>query len=298
MKSYGFRALSLTLVACLAQLSTQVAFAQSEKKEAEKAPPLRVLMIAGGCCHDYPNQIEILKQGLSQRANIEFEVFLGLSARERTVALYQTDDWTNGYDVVIHNECYGGVTDVEFVERIVRGHTKHGVPMLAIHCSMHSYRNAKTDAWRQLLGVTSRRHEKGGTPLDVVNRAEDHPIMKQFGKSWGTPNGELYVIEKSWPNCTPLATAYGIGTKVDQTVVWTNEYKGVRVFGTTLGHHNETMMCDEYLDTVARGLLWACNKLDDAGNPLPGYAGSGEAPVRLPYAIPSDSPSPTLAPAR
>ncbi len=252
-------------------------------------------MIAGGCCHDYPNQIEILKQGLAQRANVEFEVFHGLSARERRVALYQTDDWTAGYDIVLHNECYGGVTDVEFVERIVRGHIKHGVPAMAIHCSMHSYRNAKTDEWRKLLGVTSRRHEKGGTPLEVVNRAADHPIMQGFGGSWNTPNGELYVIEKAWGKCTPLATAFGVQTEQDQIVAWVNEYQGVRVFGTTLGHHNATMMCDEYLDTVARGLLWACGKLDDKGKPLPGYNGSGELPIQLPYTIPKNGPTPTPA---
>jgi hypothetical protein len=26
-----------------------------------------------------------------------------------------------------------------------------------------------------------------------------------------------------------------------------------------------------YLDLVTRGLLWACGKLDDQGQPLPGY---------------------------
>jgi hypothetical protein len=28
---------------------------------------------------------------------------------------------------------------------------------------------------------------------------------------------------------------------------------------------------DVYLDLVTRGLLWACNKLDDDGKPKPGY---------------------------
>ena len=26
-----------------------------------------------------------------------------------------------------------------------------------------------------------------------------------------------------------------------------------------------------FLDLVARGLLWSCGKLDEAGKPLPGY---------------------------
>jgi hypothetical protein len=31
------------------------------------------------------------------------------------------------------------------------------------------------------------------------------------------------------------------------------------------------MQRDLYLDLVTRGLLWACDKLDDEGKPKPGY---------------------------
>jgi type 1 glutamine amidotransferase len=43
------------------------------------------------------------------------------------------------------------------------------------------------------------------------------------------------------------------------------------VFGTTLGHANETMQDGIYLDLITRGLLWACDKLDADGNPKAGY---------------------------
>ena len=39
-------------------------------RAAEAAAPIRVLLITGGCCHDYANQKEILKKGLEERANI------------------------------------------------------------------------------------------------------------------------------------------------------------------------------------------------------------------------------------
>ena len=87
--------------------------------------------------------------------------------------------------------------------------------------------------------------------------------MKAFPGSWQTPNGELYVIERSWPDCQILATAYGLDTQQDHPVIWTNQYEGARVFGTTLGHHNETMKANEWLDVVARGLLWAAGRLDE-----------------------------------
>jgi len=50
-----------------------------------------------------------------------------------------------------------------------------------------------------------------------------------------------------------------------------NRLGKARVFGTTLGHHNETMIEPVYLDLVARGLLWATGHLDDSGKPEPGY---------------------------
>ena len=119
--------------------------------------------------------------------------------------------------------------------------------------------------------------------------------MKEFPGSWRTPNGELYVIEKTWANCEPLATAYGQDTQQQHPVIWTNEYGKAKLFGTTLGHHNETMLSDEWLDVVARGTLWVCGKLQDDGKPQPGYEGSGKAPIKLPGVAPQETGSPTLA---
>ena len=48
--------------------------------------------------------------------------------------------------------------------------------------------------------------------------------------------------------------------------IWINQYgpKKTRVFSTTIGHNNETVADARYLDLVTRGLLWACDKLDDS----------------------------------
>jgi type 1 glutamine amidotransferase len=252
--------------------------AKSEKAKPAKAK-LKGLLITGGCCHDYPRQTEIITEGLSQRVSIEWDVVHEADDRGTKISIYEKPDWSKGYDVVVHNECYGSVDDVEFVEKIVKGHTETGIPAIVVHCSMHTYRAAQTDEWRKFLGVTSRRHERTKRSLDVVNAAPDSPIMVDFPKTWKTPNGELYIIENLWPNLKPLAKAYSPETESDQICIWTNTYGKARVFGTTLGHHNETMVADEWLDTVARGLLWAVDKLNDDGTPAAGYAGSGKGPL-------------------
>ncbi|MEZ6091056.1 MAG: ThuA domain-containing protein [Pirellulaceae bacterium] len=225
---------------------------------ADDAKPIRALLITGGCCHDYDAQINILKNGLGKHLDIQWTVKQYDNQRETRADIYEKPEWANDFDVIVHNECFGGVTDGDFVKSIVAEHVRSGVPAIVIHCSMHSYRNSPmADQWRQLIGVTSRRHERGKRSLEVVAQTPDNPILKSFPSPWKTPNGELYIIERSWPNTKVLATAYSTEEKADQPVVWTNEYKGVRVFGTTLGHHNETMQDDVWLQMTANGIAWA-----------------------------------------
>jgi type 1 glutamine amidotransferase len=96
--------------------------------------------------------------------------------------------------------------------------------------------------------------------------------MKGFPLAWQHDPDELYEIVKVWPNCTPLAESITPKKETDRhPSIWVNTYGKARVFGTTLGHGNETMQRPEYLDLVTRGLLWACDKLDDEGKPKPGY---------------------------
>lgn len=246
----------------------------------DKPEPLKGLLITGGCCHDYENQKRIITEGLSQRVNIQWDVVNeGGTGREHKVSVYQDKGWAKKYDVIFHNECFGGVKDDKFVESIAAAHHA-GVPAIFVHCSLHSYRNAPVgaDAWRELIGVTSRSHE-GKRSVNVVRLNDQHPVMKGFPSEWPTPNGELYKIEKVWPNCIPLAKAYGEDTKKDHTVIWLNTFGRARVFGTSLGHHNETMNNEVWLNLVARGLLWTVDRLHPSGKPMPGYAGTGVTPI-------------------
>lgn len=242
---------------------------------AEPAPkPLRALMVTGGCCHDYKNQKRILSEGLSARANVEWTIVhedapKGSNEKLHRVSIYEKPEWWKGFDVVLHNECFGAVEDVAFVEGIAAAH-KAGVPAVMLHCSIHSYRAAKTDEWRQAVGITSMSHEKNRDLL-VKNLKPEHPVMKGFPAEWNNPKDELYKNEKVWPNTVPLAQAYGEDTQKDHIVVWVTTYGSGKIFATTLGHANSTMESPIYLDLVARGMLWSCDKLNDDGTPKPGY---------------------------
>ena len=256
----------------LTALFTAVITASAVAEDAPK--PIHALMVCGGCCHDYENQKRILSEGISKRANVEWTIVQEGTDREHRVSIYENPDWAKGYDVVLHNECFGFVKDDKFVEGIARPHFE-GLPAVVVHCSTHSYRMATTDEWRQLIGQSSFSHEKK-KDLDVKCLQPTHPVMIGFPAEWHDPQDELYKNEKLWPNFVPLAQAYGMDTQKDHACIWVNTYGKGKVFGTTLGHSNETMESDVYLDLVTRGLLWACDKLNDDGTPKAGYGPGGK----------------------
>jgi type 1 glutamine amidotransferase len=252
--------LRLLLAVCLLAISVSAA----------DTKPLKALMVTGGCCHDYENQKRILSEGTSKRANVEWTiVHEGGDTRDHKVSIYSKPDWAKGYDIVLHNECFGYVEDVEFVESIAKAHFD-GVPAVMLHCSTHSYRMAKTDEWRKAIGQKSMSHEKN-RDLKVINLKPEHPVMKGFPMEWLNPKDELYKNEVLYEHFVPLAKAWGEDTQKDHNCIWVNTYGKGKVFGTTLGHNNATMQSDVYLDLVTRGLLWACDKLDENGKPKRGY---------------------------
>jgi len=65
-------------------------------------------------------------------------------------------------------------------------------------------------------------------------------------------------------------------TTVNLTLDKTFAEKKSKVFATTLGHNNATMEAPVYLDLVTRGLLWACDKLNEDGTPKAGYGPGGK----------------------
>jgi putative membrane-bound dehydrogenase-like protein len=248
---------------CLLKFCLSIALiAPAAARAADEVKPIKALLVTGGCCHDYEAQKKILSEGISARAHVEWTIVLqGGTATNSKIPLYEDPDWAKGYDVVVHNECFADIPDPAWTERVLKPH-REGLPAVVIHCAMHCYRD-KTDEWFKFLGVTSRGHG-GNYPFEVINLDKESPIMKGFGDKWQTPAGELYLIEKMWPDAKPLAHAMSTDTKKFETCIWTNLYGGkTRVFGTTLGHHNSEMSDPVFLNFVTRGLLWSVDKLDD-----------------------------------
>ena len=136
---------------------------------------------------------------------------------------------------------------------------------------MHTFRHTESKEWDKLVGVESRSHGPK-YPIVVRNLAPEDPIMKSLPRTWTTPQGELYMTSLM-PGAKNLAVGFKESEEAEtkQTCIWRNEYGKARVFGTTLGHHNETMEEEHYLDMITKGLLWSARKLNDDGTIAAGY---------------------------
>jgi uncharacterized protein len=257
-RSFMFTRILPALVASLLACAfSATAFAQ-EKLYSGK--PLQALLVTGGCCHNYKFQAQALTEGVSKRANVEWTVVHeGGTGTRAEIDLYKNADWAKPYDVVVHNECFADTTNPDYIRRITTAH-KEGKPAVVVHCAMHTYRSAPIDDWREFLGVTSRHHEHMSEyPVKVV--AADHPVMRRFPSNWVTPKDELYIIDQVWPGAKTLAVSVSEKTGKEQPVIWTNDYHGTRVFGTTYGHSDDTFRDPVFIDLLAGGLLWAAGKL-------------------------------------
>ena len=234
----------------------------TNNKALYNGEPIKALIITGGCCHNYIFQTYALASGVQKLANVEFQVVnVGGTGTSAEIDLYNNENWNDKYDVVIHNECFAKTTNPEYIKKITTGHLE--TPAIVVHCAMHSYRDAEIDDWRKFLGVTSRRHDHQSR-YAVTTKQPDHYIMKDVPSDWVTQKDELYIIDKIWPTATTLATSISEKDKSEHPVIWTNNFNGTRVMGTTYGHTDDTFRDPTFITLLTRSIIWATEKEDPA----------------------------------
>ncbi|HSU52862.1 MAG TPA: ThuA domain-containing protein, partial [Candidatus Dormibacteraeota bacterium] len=287
MQTFSFTRITRTLKTFWGQTIVSLACLLISTSFAASPKPLRILLITGGCCHDYAHQKDILKDGITQRANVQIEqIHTGDTTTHPPLAILGNPDYAKGYDLVIHDECAADISDPEKVEAVLKPH-RDGLPGVNLHCAMHSYRignpNDKVEPgtphglWFDYIGIQSSAHG-AQLPISIRFTAKDSPMIHGLA-DWTTINEELYNNIHIFDNTKPLAhgsqvVKSGNGEKTnDVVVVWTNEYgpKKAKVFSTTIGHNNATVQDPRYLDLVTRGILWATGHLKDDGTPADGY---------------------------
>src|SRR5271166_6174638 len=172
-----------------------VAFASLSLGPAARADdqPIRALLVAGGCCHDYKRQKDILTEGISARANLQWAIAYDPDGSTSHLnPVYEKDDWAKGFDVVVHDECSADVKDLKVIDRILKPH-REGLPGVVLHCGMHCYRSEswpQITPWFQFTGLISTGHG-AQKPIAVSFVDKESPITRGM-PDWTTINEELY----------------------------------------------------------------------------------------------------------
>jgi hypothetical protein len=102
---------SLLLIVLVLCSSLARAFGDEPADSSRQA--LRVLIITGGCCHDYDFQSKALQIASSERdLNIDWTIVnQGGRGTSAQIELYNDPEWASGFDVVVHNECFANTSD-------------------------------------------------------------------------------------------------------------------------------------------------------------------------------------------
>ena len=227
-------------------------------------PALRALILTSpGVYHNYEQQTQDIGRGIVERANVRFDVSLAEPDRWRTT------DFSLGYDVLIYNICMANNQDAALIANMRRQTEELGVPAVFIHCTMHSFR--ETDLWWPLLGLQSKAHE----PLGPLRQIQDgtHPILTGIPEDWVLPEDELY-INLDFIGQRLLSTVGEDGEA--HTTAWIAYHGLTPVFGTTLGHSEETLKNTAFHQLLANAVLFVTGNLTADGQPTPGMGPMGD----------------------
>ncbi len=143
----------------------------------------------------------------------------------------------------------------EQLERIKKYCTS-GKPLVGIRTASHAIQTW-LDLDHEVFGGDYHNHYKEGPLCDIkiVPAAKGHPILKGFQPYASA--GSLYKNPAVAKDVTVLLT----GTIPEHTepIAWTRQYKGGRVFYTSLGHPKDFAQ-ESYLRLLTNAIFWTAKR--------------------------------------
>ena len=223
-----------------------------------------LILTSPGVYHNYEYQNRVIAEALASRVDVQFDVSLAELDR------WKNTDFSEGYDVLIYNICMADDTNPELIANMRRQTEELGVPAMVLHCTMHSFRT--TDLWWPFYGLQTKAHER--LKAMTMEPANKHPILQGVPEQWTLAEDELY-INLQLGEVLELQTSPGEDGAA-HVITWLKAAAGTPVFGTTLGHADQTLEDPVYQRLLSNALLYITGNLSADGTPEPGALASNE----------------------
>jgi len=239
-----------------------------------KTRPVHVLFVVGGVFHDFDalpaTTAEAIRKRLEPQVAMDFLITkdLDMLRPERIRA----------FDLLMLDVCQVADLSPEQEKGLVQA-VRHGLPVVAIHCSLFSY--PSWPEFRKMLGGYVPGHAtRGPMCVNVIRPGEaitaglpaqfeidDEPFMvddrdpadRDYVETCKVYKEEQPVTVKA-PDGETIHARMSMGTGPDrkgvEPLVWTKTYGKGRVFAMAFGHDLESQQNPNFLQLLQNGILW------------------------------------------
>ena len=138
----------------------------------------------------------------------------------------------------------------------IKDYCLSGKPVVGVRTASHAIQTW-LDLDKEVLGGDYKGHYGNdlATDVEIVKSAAGDPLLagvKPFRSA-----GSLYKNQNIASDCRVLMT--GTSPEATQPITWTRQYKGGRVFYTSLGHQKDFQE-ESFLRLLSNALFWAAGR--------------------------------------
>ena len=140
----------------------------------------------------------------------------------------------------------------------IKKYLESGRPLIGLRTASHAFEN-----WKQfdqdVLGGNYHMHygDKLVATIGVVPEAADHPILKGVEKEF-VAGGSLYR-NAPLPDSSKVLLTGRIADQPAEPVAWIHDYRGTRVFYTSLGHPKD-FETPSFKQLLVNAIFWTLNR--------------------------------------
>ncbi len=247
--SRAFRQLSRRLFArfmCVAWAT--VLWGMNAQLSAADEKPLRVCLLSGCPTYHSEKSLPPFQEWLEKNYNVECTRIV--RDGDNLPGLEKIDDCDVIFVFFKRTNLKG-----EQLERFQK-YVRAGKPIVAVRTASHAVQTW-LDFDREILGGNYQGHyeKEPVTQIEVTEAGKPHPILKDVELK--TAPGPLYKNTGHADDVTILLTGANPGHV--EPLAWTREYKGGRIFYTSLGNV-ETFEDENFRRLLANALFWTAQR--------------------------------------